>query len=353
MTLATDIKPIEGAEAWLPAKLVPADYTIELSADEIAELEAFNRKMDAEGKGLDEVEAEDFDCPKLKQTMKKVWDELQHGRGFLIMSGLPVDRWSQEDVERAYWGMGTTLGNGLVQSVMGERLGHVRDATKVENDPHARAYRNSDKLNPHTDYCDILSLCCIKGAKEGGLSQLTSMASVHNALLKNRPDVLERLYQGFHYHRRGEEGPGDDPVTPYKIPVFSDTDGKISSRWIKTFIEMGQRELGEPLEGFEEECVELLWDYQNDPTYMFEFMTQPGQIQWVNNLNHVHSRTAFVDHDDPDERRHLLRLWLNNDAFRPKSKTLEIYEGGAGIVAQKGRTPSFNEKKLEKAKAGN
>ena len=37
---------------------------------------------------------------------------------------------------------------------------------------------------------------------------------------------------------------------------------------------------------------------------------EPGQIQYVNNREIGHCRTAFVDHDAPDERRHLIRVWL-------------------------------------------
>jgi hypothetical protein len=37
---------------------------------------------------------------------------------------------------------------------------------------------------------------------------------------------------------------------------------------------------------------------------------QPGQMQILNNRIIVHGRTPYVDHDEPDKRRHLLRLWL-------------------------------------------
>ena len=38
-----------------------------------------------------------------------------------------------------------------------------------------------------------------------------------------------------------------------------------------------------------------------------------GDVQLLNNHQIVHSRTAFVDHDEPERRRHLLRLWLSLD----------------------------------------
>ncbi len=41
-------------------------------------------------------------------------------------------------------------------------------------------------------------------------------------------------------------------------------------------------------------------------------MIERGQIQYVNNLEIGHSRTDFVDHDEADQRRHLVRLWLRD-----------------------------------------
>ena len=37
---------------------------------------------------------------------------------------------------------------------------------------------------------------------------------------------------------------------------------------------------------------------------------RPGDIQVINNLATLHSRTGYTDFEDPDRRRHLLRLWL-------------------------------------------
>lgn len=37
----------------------------------------------------------------------------------------------------------------------------------------------------------------------------------------------------------------------------------------------------------------------------------PGDMQFLSNHTIAHARTAFEDADDPDLRRHLLRLWLS------------------------------------------
>ena len=37
---------------------------------------------------------------------------------------------------------------------------------------------------------------------------------------------------------------------------------------------------------------------------------EPGDIQLVCNHSTLHSRTAYEDYEEPERRRHLLRLWL-------------------------------------------
>ena len=38
--------------------------------------------------------------------------------------------------------------------------------------------------------------------------------------------------------------------------------------------------------------------------------TKAGDMYFLNNRWLLHNRTAFVDHPEPERRRHLVRLWL-------------------------------------------
>ena len=38
-----------------------------------------------------------------------------------------------------------------------------------------------------------------------------------------------------------------------------------------------------------------------------DYMLQPGEIQLLSNHTALHARSEFVDYDDIDKRRHLLR----------------------------------------------
>ena len=57
---------------------------------------------------------------------------------------------------------------------------------------------------------------------------------------------------------------------------------------------------------------------------------QPGDVQLLNNAKILHSREAYEDHDDLDERRHLLRLWLSAHDFT----SVEVADSASGIPAR-------------------
>jgi alpha-ketoglutarate-dependent taurine dioxygenase len=52
------------------------------------------------------------------------------------------------------------------------------------------------------------------------------------------------------------------------------------------------------------------------PDLRVELDFEPGQIQYVNNRATGHARTEFVDHPEPERRRHLVRLWLRDGGRR-------------------------------------
>ena len=58
------------------------------------------------------------------------------------------------------------------------------------------------------------------------------------------------------------------------------------------------------------EALDLLEEIMADPRWCFRMQLEQGDMQLVNNYAIVHSRTPFEDFDEPDRKRHLLRLWL-------------------------------------------
>src|SRR5215510_4407745 len=102
---------------------------------------------------------------------------------------------------------------------MGDRIGHVTDVGG--QDRRERAYRNSRELTMHTDRCDVIGMLCVRKARRGGVSGYSSAHTIYNDILASRPALLEPLFRGFPYHRRGEQLPGEPIVTPAPVPVLS------------------------------------------------------------------------------------------------------------------------------------
>ena len=56
--------------------------------------------------------------------------------------------------------------------------------------------------------------------------------------------------------------------------------------------------------------MDLIDELAFDDDIRLDMDFRPGDIQIVNNLITLHSRTAYEDWPEPDRRRHLLRLWF-------------------------------------------
>src|SRR5882672_2365942 len=329
--------PIDHPSAWKVADFSsPADYTIELTAAQLRDIEGAMGGIKSAGLNLDDLQREHFELASLKPVIDEIRHQIEDGRGFVVVRRLPVEDYSKDEIGMIFWGIGTHLGRGLSQSVLGDRLGHVKDFSR--EDPLARAYRNKQELSPHTDSCDLVGLACLRDAKTGGVSRLTSAISVHNTLLEEYPEALERLYRGYVFHRRGEEQPGELPYTPYRVPVYSNTDGKISARYVRTYVEAGEAAADRPMDDGGLAVLDRLEEVSKRPDLMLDFTLQPGEIYFTNNYTILHARTAFDDFEDENRRRHLLRLWLEVPGMRPVHE--HIRRGG--IEAVVGRAPSYD-----------
>jgi hypothetical protein len=116
------------------------------------------------------------------------------------------------------------------------------------------------------------------------------------------------------WDRNGEESRGEDPAFP--MPILNDVDGQPRVFFIGWYIRDAQRHPDVPrLTPQQLEALDIIEHIANDPAFYVEMDFQPGDVQLLNNASILHSREAYVDHDDPERRRHLLRLWLRAHDF--------------------------------------
>ena len=178
------------------------------------------------------VGRETFPLTLVAAKLQDVADELEEGRGFTLLTGFPVERYSEEERRLIWMGLGRWLGTPVAQDNTGQmmrdiqaepgdlgtRHESVRDASGGEFlSSKARTYSNG-RLRFHTDRTDVVGLLTVRRSASGGESKVASTAAVHNAMLDRRPDLLDLLYQPIWRSRLGEEAGGG--AQAYPLPVF-------------------------------------------------------------------------------------------------------------------------------------
>jgi plasmid stability protein len=330
--------PIDHSSAWRASERDRDSFVISLQAHHLAALDAALRAAQQVSDDAESITRELFDLGAIEADVAAWRDEVMNGGGLVILGGFPVERYSRHELGMIHFGLGTHFGTAMSQSVMGDRLGHVVNVGG--KDPKERAYRNSTELDMHTDACDVVAMMCLQQAQSGGYSGYVSAISIYNEILARRPELLPVLFEGFHYHRFGEEAPGESPVTEDRIPVFSFRDGLLSVNYLRSYIEMAAEYLQAPLSAEQVAALDLVDEIATDERFALKFITRPGEAVFFNNLTVLHNRSAFEDSAVEAEKRHLLRLWLVAHEPRPVNDNLRIYEG-RGIDKQEGRSTYF------------
>ncbi len=310
---------LTGPGTWVGLELQNQDTWIHrIGGEEVAEVEEALRGLQQQGRSIP-FDATDFPLPAFSEFLHTIPAVLEEGPGFMLVRGLPRDRFTAEECELIYWGIGVQFGTPISQNTRGHLLGHVRDEGKSFDDPTARGYQTAQKMDFHADQLpvDILGLFCVRAAKSGGASTLVSALTVHNVVRAERPDLLEVLYQPFYLDWRGEEPAGEDPW--YRSPMFSYHDGRITSRFTSRqyFNSVTRYDEAFALTDIQREALDYVQEVANRPELRLNMMLQEGDMQFLNNHVILHAREAFEDYDDPDLKRHLLRMWI---AYPPERR---------------------------------
>src|SRR5919202_84589 len=186
--------PIGGPVAWQGADMAARpDWIHEFTPVELDEVDAAVRAHLAAGREMADISPATFRLP----TLAGVLDALLNGRGFAMLRGLPVDRYTTEEAAVAYLGIGSHLGAFRSQNAKGHLLGHVRNLGLDIRTPTVRYYQTDRALEYHTDSCDIVGLLCLRTAKSGGESRIVSSVTLHDEMLRRRPDLWRALFNAF------------------------------------------------------------------------------------------------------------------------------------------------------------
>jgi hypothetical protein len=315
--MTAQLMPAEGRAVWYGPRI---DYRTEgmhlLSSGEIAEIDAALAHLHSFGSfDFPDITRENFPLPSLGKLFDRLGRELLDGRGFLLLRGLPRERYSLDDIGLIYYGLGVHLGRPVAQSYQGELLGNVIDVSDVE--AQARGYHAGGGQRMHSDNCDMVSLMCVRAARSGGISRIVSAAAVHNTLLETRPDLLEALYGEWVFRRMELDAQhGTGPLTK-RVVIFSRASGQLTCNVSGSYPHRAVQAGDAVMTPTQIEALEEMARIAASPELYLDMSIGEGDIQFLNNRTILHGRTDYEDAPEIATRRHMLRLWLQMPTWPP------------------------------------
>lgn len=280
------------------------DWQLRLSRPQVAELKSAVARAQDTGLPMGQLTRRHFPLPGLAPLIEGWRRDIRHGRGFVLIRGVPTTEWTAPESEIFFWCLGQHLGTPGAQNPQGDLLGHVRDLSTGGDD---RFYKTNKNIAIHCDAADIVGLLCLQPAKSGGLSRIASSVAIYNELLRRKPHLIPRLYRPMYFDTHGDGGVKAFPVAPCRY-----ADGELRTFWQSDYFRSAPRHPQVPPLGADEQ--DLLDSYDaiaNSPEFYLDMDLQPGDVQLLSNHSILHARTGFEDWSEPERRRHLLRLWIS------------------------------------------
>jgi alpha-ketoglutarate-dependent taurine dioxygenase len=248
--------------------------------------------------------------------LAEVDEVLWKGAGCAVLRGFPLEG-DGDTVRELYMETAARLGRVVPQTVGGTMIYSVRDeGYSLDRDfgkAGVRTSKTTSAFGFHTDSPsrmaghtpDVLGLLVLQTARQGGESIFVDGRAVYETMKAERPAHWERLCQPFAVDRRAELPPGEAPYM--SVPVFG-FEPEFRVRYVRLYIEKGAELAGVPLTDFEREALDVFEEICERLAVRMEL--QKGDIQFLNNVTHLHGRTAYEDFPEPERKRHYLRIWV-------------------------------------------
>jgi alpha-ketoglutarate-dependent taurine dioxygenase len=310
------------AQVWTRDTIRPDDWTVRLPSAALDELRAVLAEIRRAPVPTFLLDPADFALDACRMTMAEVRRVTREGPMFAVLDRLPMSEMNRDEAIQLYWLMSSLLARPVAQKLNGQMFYDVLDTgAKLKPGSGIRPTVTNVDLRFHNDNSynetppDYVCLLCLHPARQGGISQVLSVATVHQALAEHFPELMDRLYRPFWYDRHAEHQP-DEPTT-FAAPIFErGADGMVKARLALSEIFAGYELRGERMDNETAAALAAVQTVFDRPELRVELDFAPGQIQYVNNRATGHARTEFVDHPEPERKRHLVRLWLRDGGRR-------------------------------------
>ena len=296
------LSPVTGPSAWTADALDEANFIKELSKGDASQILALLTQQDQEQLS-----------DRVKEIQQDVLNACENGLGFVVLRGLKADHLSIEEQRALFLRFCVGIGTPVTQNKAGDLICDVKDQ---QSGPMAskniRGFQTNERLELHTDSSDILGLYCLRAADSGGGSVVVSSATVYNAILKEHPEYLSLLYTGVFYDSRGQEGDGLPPG--YRNPIYYYDGERLTCRYyLRDYVAPAYEKLNLHFSAVEQDVLDAFESVANRKENRVTFQMQDGDLVFYSNNVVMHGRSAYCDAGGSDEKRWLLRTWLNPD----------------------------------------
>jgi len=254
----------------------------------------------------------------LKNEILEFKKKILDGFGLFIISGACLKDFSLKEKISIYTLVAKILGELIIQNIKQEKIVEIKDVGKSMQ-TGGRYHETKEGGSHHTDspqwrdVPDYLGLFCVHNAKKGGTNLFLSAYTIHNRILRGRKDLLNILYEKFHFDKRGEFKEGESS-TVFE-PIFKFKDGKLYFRYLRNYIDAGHDIQNQSLSESQKEALTYLDNSMLEEDMIMSYDLKSDDMVFSDNHWIVHGRTAFEDHDDPNLKRLMLRTWIKDKMY--------------------------------------
>jgi alpha-ketoglutarate-dependent taurine dioxygenase len=252
----------------------------------------------------------------LQNEIKEFKKILVRGCGFFIIKHSCFSNFSEDEKKSIFSIISKILGTLYVQNIKNEKYVVITDEGKSMK-TGGRYHQTKEGGSFHTDSPqwtktpDYIALFCLHPAKIGGTSKFLSAYSIHNQMFKENRILLEQLYNKFHFDKRNEFKENESP-TVFE-PIFKYENKNLTLRYLRNYIDEGHQIQKQFLTKLQIESLDLFDKISNDDGICVNYDLKAGDMVFSNNNRILHGRTSFEDHEDPNLKRYLIRVWIKDN----------------------------------------
>ncbi|WP_124971104.1 TauD/TfdA family dioxygenase [Aphanothece sacrum] len=286
--------------AWKGNELLNSPYwNYRLTSTEIAEIEAAIHALKVS-------HDQPIQFNQLSKTLAGVSEELENGKGAVLLKGFPVNQYSEEEIAEVYLALCRQMGlpvresNSDFDSPIRKNTQFITYIRAEAADSSAEGKQSNDAFKFHCDRCDVNSLLCIRQSRTGGENRLASAITIYNEMRYSYPDIAQELFKEIPFFFEGEKN-----WTNY--PLWCIHKGKFTTQYSSAYVKLSQLVLGAPrLTEKQKQGLTLLEEI--GLKVGITLRVEPGD--WLLTNNHViyHARTSWPIESGKYDRL-LLRAW--------------------------------------------